>query len=60
VPFPSPSFDQGGSAYGALTLMGRWHNFDDSRDGPPARELMACASISAACGYPPERFLAAG
>jgi DNA-binding IclR family transcriptional regulator len=56
----APIFDHSGSTYGALTLMGRWHNFDDSPDGSPARELMAaCASISAACGYPPERFLAA-
>lgn len=56
----APIFDHAGSTYGALTLMGRWHNFDDSLDGPPARELMAaCSVISAACGYVPERFMAA-
>lgn len=56
----APIFDHTGSACGALTLMGRWDNFDDSLEGLPARELMAaCAAISASCGYVPERFLAA-
>lgn len=55
-----PIFDHTGSTYGALTLMGRWHNFDDSLEGTPATELKAaCAAISAACGYAPERVLAA-
>lgn len=56
----APIFDHTGSVYGALTMMGRWHNFDDSLEGIPARELVAaCAAISASCGYVPERFLAA-
>lgn len=56
----APIFDHTGAIYGALTLMGRWHNFDDSVEGTPARELMiACAAISGSCGYSPERILAA-
>lgn len=51
-----PIFDHTGATYGALTLMGRWHNFDDSLDGLPALKLKtACAAISKSCGYAPER-----
>lgn len=56
----APIFDHTGSIYGALTMMGRWHNFDDTLEGVPARELIAaCTAISASCGYAPEKVLAA-
>lgn len=53
-----PIFDYSGTTYGALTMMGRYRNFDDSLDGAPARKLKAaCAAISSACGYAPERVM---
>lgn len=51
-----PIFDHSGATYGALTMMGRYRNFDDSLDGAPALKLKAaCAAISSACGYAPEQ-----
>ncbi len=51
-----PIFDFSGAVYGALTVMGRINNFDDSFDGVPARRLKeTCQRISAACGYSPAR-----
>jgi DNA-binding IclR family transcriptional regulator len=51
-----PIFDHSGATYGALTMMGRYRNFDDSLDGAPALKLKAaCAAISSACGYVPEQ-----
>lgn len=51
-----PIFDYSGATYGALTVMGRYNSFDDDLAGPAAAKLKAaCAEISTACGYAPER-----
>ena len=53
-----PILDYSGATYGALTIMGRYNTFDDSLDGDAARKLKAaCATISSACGYSPQRTL---
>jgi len=47
-----PILDFSGSTYGALTIMGRYNNFDDSPTGEPAAKLKAaCTAISAGSGY---------
>lgn len=49
-----PIFDFSGAPYGALTIMGRYNSFDDGLGGDAALRLKAaCATLSAACGYPP-------